>query len=68
MLHLIQEYCGRETAVKIAKIYAIDMDRNQQIYFSTTSQILGDLSYSLLRRDGLTTACLAIGEFPTRLR
>jgi transcriptional regulator GlxA family with amidase domain len=35
MLHLLQKYCGKEIAVKIAKLFAIDMDREQQTYFST---------------------------------
>lgn len=35
LLHLIQEFCGQEMAIKIAKIFAIDMDRDKQSYFST---------------------------------
>ena len=35
MLYLIQKYCDRETAVRIAKVFAIDMDREQQSYFAT---------------------------------
>ncbi|MES2447534.1 MAG: helix-turn-helix domain-containing protein [Bacteroidota bacterium] len=35
LLHLIQEFCGKEMAIKIAKIFAIDMDRDKQSYFST---------------------------------
>jgi len=35
LLHLVQKYCGRDVAVKIAKIFAIDMDRHNQSYFST---------------------------------
>lgn len=35
LLHLIQEFCGNEIAVKTAKIFAIDMDRDRQSYFST---------------------------------
>jgi len=35
MLHLIQLHCGKEVAVKIAKIFSIDMDRQNQSYFST---------------------------------
>ena len=34
MLHLLQQYCGREIAIKTAKLFAIDMDRNHQAYFS----------------------------------
>jgi len=32
-LFLIQQYCGREMAVRIAKTFAIDMNRNNQLYF-----------------------------------
>jgi transcriptional regulator GlxA family with amidase domain len=32
---LIQKYCGSETAIRIAKIFAIDMNRHVQSYFST---------------------------------
>lgn len=35
LLHLVQRYCSKDVAVKIAKIFAIDMDRNRQSYFST---------------------------------
>jgi len=35
LLHLVQLHCGRDTAVKAAKVFAIDMDRNNQSYFST---------------------------------
>ncbi|SEB09539.1 GlxA family transcriptional regulator [Pedobacter hartonius] len=35
MLHLIQLHCGKEVAVRIAKLFAIDMDRQRQSYFST---------------------------------
>lgn len=35
MLMLIEKYCGRAMAVYIAKIFAIDMDREQQSYFGT---------------------------------
>lgn len=35
LLHLIQEYCGKEMAIRTAKIFAIDMDRDKQAYFST---------------------------------
>ncbi|SFC47811.1 Transcriptional regulator GlxA family, contains an amidase domain and an AraC-type DNA-binding HTH domain [Parapedobacter composti] len=33
-LALIQKYCGREMAVRIAKVFAIDMDRENQAHFS----------------------------------
>ena len=32
-LYLIQKYCGREIALKTAKNFAIDLDRNNQLYF-----------------------------------
>lgn len=32
---LVQKYCDNETAIRIAKIFAIDMDRHVQSYFST---------------------------------
>lgn len=35
LLHLVQQYCNKDVAVKIAKIFAIDMDRQCQSYFST---------------------------------
>lgn len=35
LLHLIQKYCGKEIAVRAAKLFAIDMDRDNQSYFST---------------------------------
>lgn len=35
MLHIIQQYCSKAVAVRIAKIFAIDMDRANQSYFST---------------------------------
>src|SRR5690606_11969653 len=33
-LALLQKYCGRELAVRIAKVFSIDMDRENQAYFS----------------------------------
>jgi len=35
LLHLIHEFCGNTMAVKTAKLFAIDMDRDKQSYFST---------------------------------
>lgn len=35
MLLLIQKYCGKMVAIKVAKVFAIDMDRTNQSYFST---------------------------------
>jgi transcriptional regulator GlxA family with amidase domain len=39
MLHLLQKYCGKDIAVRTAKLFSIDMDREQQAYFSTFSPI-----------------------------
>ncbi len=33
MLAVIQKYCGRELAVRLAKVFAIDMDRDSQACF-----------------------------------
>jgi transcriptional regulator GlxA family with amidase domain len=35
LLHLVQKYCGKEMAIRVAKVFAIDMDRQSQSYFST---------------------------------
>jgi transcriptional regulator GlxA family with amidase domain len=35
MLYLIRNYCGKEMATRIAKMFAIDMDRENQMYFGT---------------------------------
>ncbi|RAJ22834.1 GlxA family transcriptional regulator [Pedobacter cryoconitis] len=35
MLHLLQIHCGNTIAIKIAKLFAIDMDRHTQTYFNT---------------------------------
>lgn len=35
MIHLLQKYCGREIAIRIAKYFSIDMDRKHQTYFGT---------------------------------
>jgi transcriptional regulator GlxA family with amidase domain len=35
LLHIVKTYCGNEIAVKTAKIFAIDMGRDNQSYFST---------------------------------
>lgn len=32
-LHLIQKFCGREMALWVAKNFAIDLDRSNQLYF-----------------------------------
>lgn len=35
LVMIIQKYCGNDIAIRIAKIFAIDMDRHVQSYFST---------------------------------
>ncbi|NLR59099.1 helix-turn-helix domain-containing protein [Chitinophaga polysaccharea] len=35
LLHLLEIHCGIEVAVRMAKIFAIDMGRDKQSYFST---------------------------------
>ncbi len=35
LILLVQKYCGNEISIRIAKIFAIDMDRYNQSYFST---------------------------------
>lgn len=37
MMLLLETYCSRKTAVRAAKIFSIDMDRNRQTYFGTFS-------------------------------
>lgn len=39
LLHLLQLHCGKDMAIKVAKIFAIDMDRVNQLYFSTFQPI-----------------------------
>lgn len=39
-LLLIQQYCGRALAVRVAKSFAIDMDRNNQLYFEHFKPVL----------------------------
>ncbi|MDB4926524.1 GlxA family transcriptional regulator [Mucilaginibacter sp.] len=39
MLHLLQKYCGKDITIRIAKLFSIDMDRDQQTYFSTFSPL-----------------------------
>lgn len=39
MMLLIERYCGRDTAVKAAKIYSVDLDRNRQDYFGTFAPV-----------------------------
>ena len=35
LLYLLQIHCGKDLAIKTAKIFAIDMDRHNQSYFSS---------------------------------
>lgn len=35
LIFLIQKFCGNEMAVRISKIFTIDLNRSQQSYFST---------------------------------
>jgi len=35
LLRIVQKYCGNEMTIRIAKIFAIDMDRYKQSYFGT---------------------------------
>jgi transcriptional regulator GlxA family with amidase domain len=35
LLRIVQKYCGNEIVIRIAKIFAIDMDRYNQSYFGT---------------------------------
>ena len=34
LIYLVEKYCGRSVAVQVAKVFAIDMDRYTQAYFS----------------------------------
>lgn len=34
VLYLIEKFCGREIGIQISKLYSIDIDRNNQAYFS----------------------------------
>lgn len=34
LLHILEKYCGRRVAIYVAKLFAIDMDREQQSYFA----------------------------------
>ncbi len=37
LLHILEKYCGRKVAIYVAKLFAIDMDREQQSYFAVWS-------------------------------
>jgi len=39
LLYLLQNQCGKDMAIKAAKVFAIDMDRHNQSYFSTFQPI-----------------------------
>ncbi|CAN5439460.1 helix-turn-helix domain-containing protein [soil metagenome] len=39
LLQLIENHCGRDMAIRIAKYFAIDMDREHQAYFGTFKPI-----------------------------
>lgn len=39
MMRLIEIYCSRKMAVKVAKVFSIDLDRTQQSYFGTFAPI-----------------------------
>lgn len=39
MLALVQKFCGRELAIRLAKVFSIDMDRDNQAYFSHFSPV-----------------------------
>jgi len=39
MLQLVQQYCNKDLAIKMAKVFAIDMNREQQRYFGTFSPV-----------------------------
>ncbi|WP_421940268.1 GlxA family transcriptional regulator [Pedobacter sp.] len=39
LLYLLQNHCGKDIAIKAAKVFAIDMDRNNQAYFSSFQPI-----------------------------
>ncbi|MBE9466588.1 GlxA family transcriptional regulator [Dyadobacter subterraneus] len=52
MLHLLKIYCGREVVLHIAKLFAIDMDREQQAYFGTFQPPLnhGDILVTMAQK------------------
>lgn len=41
-LYIIQQACGREMAIRVAKTFAIDMDRTNQLYFDHFRPALSD--------------------------
>lgn len=40
MLRVLEKYCGYDMALRVAKYFAIDMDREQQAYFGTFQPVL----------------------------
>ncbi len=40
MLRLLEKYCGHAVAIRTAKYFAIDMNREQQTYFSTFRPVM----------------------------
>jgi AraC-like DNA-binding protein/tetratricopeptide (TPR) repeat protein len=40
MLRVLEKYCGSEMTIRVAKYFAIDMDREQQAYFGTFQPVL----------------------------
>jgi transcriptional regulator GlxA family with amidase domain len=40
MLRVLEKYCGRSMTLRVAKYFAIDMDREQQAYFGTFQPVL----------------------------
>ncbi len=41
MLHLIRKFCGNDKAIRIAKHFAIDMDRNHQVCYGSFTPRMG---------------------------
>lgn len=39
MMLLLEKYCNRSVAVRAAKLFSVDMDRNLQLYFGTFTHI-----------------------------
>lgn len=39
LLRIVEKYCGRELAIRTAKYFGIDMDRDQQAYFGTFTPV-----------------------------
>jgi transcriptional regulator GlxA family with amidase domain len=75
-LLLIQQYCGREMAIRIAKMFSIDMDRNNQLYFehfkpslSSEDQLVRAVQMAIGRRFGeIKNVEEALEEVPSSRR